>query len=248
MNQIVIQEHYRRIGRNYHQMLYYSGEFIRHLTSKMVEKLRLVESDVFVDLGGGTGMYSADILAQVRLRNAVILVDPFSEMLAQVPNDLPIQTVEMDALDFSSRPGRYDKILIKEAVHHINEPERLFNNLFDRLSPGGALLLVHVPPQIDYPLFRAALQRAETWHADPDELVELLRSAGFSVERERVEHQHVLPKSEYFRMVANRYMSVLSSFDEEELEAGLAEMNETYLDREVLEFADRFDFLTASKP
>lgn len=248
MKHHVIEEHYRRIGERYGEMLYYSDEFIRRLTSKMIEKLRLAEDDVFVDLGGGTGMYSADILAQVALRNSVILVDPFPEMLAQVPADIPIRTVQMDALAFSSRPGRYDKVLMKEAVHHVDDPEQLFSNLFERLTPGGILLLVHVPPRISYPLFRAALQRAETWHADPEVLVGLLNSTGFDVERAQVEYEHALPKNKYFRMVAGRYMSVLSSFDDEELQAGLKEMNEIYADRDVLRFVDCFDYVAAIKP
>jgi SAM-dependent methyltransferase len=248
VNRTIIEGHYRRIGGRYDQMLYYSEQFIRHLSSNMIEQLRLTESDVFVDLGGGTGMYSIDILEQVPLQTPVTLVDPFPEMLAQVPTNLPIRPVQMDALAFSSRPGLYDKILIKEAVHHVDEPGRLFHNLFDRLSPGGILLLVHVPPRIKYPLFGAALRRAETWHADPDNLVGLLTLAGFDVKRAQIEYEHVLPKQKYFRMVANRYMSLLSSFDDEELEAGLVEMNETYTDRHVLEFADRFDYLAATKP
>lgn len=243
----VIDKHYRRLGSNYNTFLYYSPDFIRTLTSKMVETLRLQEDDRLVDLGCGTGMYSIDLMEQVPLKERVVGVDPFEDMLAQIPEGAQIEPVCEDALAWSAKPGTYDKIFIKETVHHVPERRELFANLHDRLTDGGVLLLVHVPPTIKYPLFTAALERCLHWHADPNELVELLGQTGFSVERDVVEYRHEIPKDHYFEMVRNCYMSVLTSFSEEELTAGLEEMEATHAGTDVLRFVDRFDYLTATK-
>jgi ubiquinone/menaquinone biosynthesis C-methylase UbiE len=243
----IVEEHYQRLGTSYDQYLHYSGHFVRSLTSKMIACLQLTQGDVLVDLGGGTGMYTADILAQVPLRRPAILVEPFAEMLANVPEDLPIECVAKDALAFSREPRRYDKVLMKEAVHHVCDQPSLFANLHARLSPGGRFLLVHVPPDLDYPLFEAALERSRTWHADPQHLALRLRAAGFAVERDRLDYRHEIPKPHYFRMVEGRYMSLLSSFSDAELRAGLTEMAERHADRDTLEFTDRFDYITAIK-
>ncbi|HZA65871.1 MAG TPA: class I SAM-dependent methyltransferase [Geminicoccaceae bacterium] len=243
----IIGDHYQRLGASYDDYLHYSDDFVRSLTSEMIRSLDLQEDNVLVDLGGGTGMYAADILAQVPLSHPVILVEPFAEMLANVPADLPIECVAKDALAFSAEARRYDKVLMKEAVHHVADRPTLFANLHGRLGPGGRFLLVHVPPELDYPLFEAALARSRTWHADPGHLTRQLQEAGFAVERDRLDHRHAIPKEAYFRMVAGRYMSLLSSFPDDELRAGLAEMAERYANREVLEFTDRFDYITAIK-
>lgn len=243
----VIQTHYERLAQNYDTFLYYSPDFIRHLTSHMIDKLALNQDDILVDLGCGTGMYSLDILAQVSLKNPVIGVDLFPEMLAQIPKDAPIEQVAMDALAFSELPGAYDKILVKETVHHISDRKAFFNNLYQRLTPGGILLLVHVPPNVEYPLFSKALERCLEWHAKPHELVSLLENESFQVSRDELVHRHAIPKEKYFEMVENQYMSVLSSFSSEEIQAGLKEMRSTYADEEVLKFNDRFDFITAKK-
>ncbi|MGH6900386.1 MAG: class I SAM-dependent methyltransferase [Geminicoccaceae bacterium] len=243
----IVEDHYQRLGASYDNYLHYSHDFVRCLTSKMMSSLDLQEDDLLVDLGGGTGIYTADILAQIRLRHPVILVEPIAKMLANVPTDLPVERVARDALAFSTEARRYDKILMKEAVHHVSDQPTLFANLHARLGSGGRFLLVHVPPELDYPLFEAALARSRTWHADPTRLAERLREAGFAVERDRLDYRHVIPKQRYFRMVEGRYMSLLSSFPDDELQAGLAAMAERYADREVLEFTDRFDFITAIK-
>jgi ubiquinone/menaquinone biosynthesis C-methylase UbiE len=245
--QATVTEHYRRLADRYDQFLYYSPDFVRTLTRKMIEKLDLQANDRLVDLGCGTAMYSLDILKQLPLSQPVVGVDPFPEMLARIPEAAPLTPVAQDALAFSAVPGTYDKILIKEAVHHVEDRRALFANLFARLAPGGRLLLVHVPPKLDYPIFEKALRRAEQWHADPDELAVLLARAGFAVERDAVDFQHAIPTPVYFQMVASQYMSVLSSFTEQEIAEGLEEMQRRFGDREVLEFTDHFDYVAGIK-
>lgn len=241
----VLDTHYTRLASDYDDFLYYSPDFVRALTSKMVEKLQLHKEDSLVDLGCGTGMYSLDILQQICLNKPVLGVDPYPEMLAKIPENAPIKRIVMDGLEFSKQSGNYDKILIKEAVHHIAERDELFANLYQRLAPGGILLLVHVPPNVQYPLFQTALECCLNWHADPNKLTEQLKLAGFSVERDSVDYSHVIPKGQYFKMVEGCYMSALTSLSEQELREGLIEMEQKYRDTEALEFMDHFDYLTA---
>lgn len=243
----VVARHYQRLASDYDEFLFYSPDFVRTLTTKMIDKLELRESDVLVDLGCGTGIYARDILDQVPLEHPVVGVDPFGEMLAQIPDGAHIRPLAMDGLDFSRQQRSYDKVLIKETIHHISDRQELITNLFRRLPEGGVLLLVHVPPAVDYPLFDRALERCRQWHADPDELVRLLDEAGFVVERDQLVCRHAIPKHEYFTMVKNRYMSALSTFADDELEAGLKEMEERYADVDTLTFPDRFDYLTGRK-
>lgn len=243
----LIEEHYSQLGPNYNELLHYSPDFVRCLTKRMIEKLRLKEDDVLVDLGCGTCIYSMDLVRQVPLREPVIAVDPFEEMLRHIPDEMRATKVNEDAVSFSERPGGYNKVLIKEAIHHVKERERLFRNLYDRLPGGGIILLVHVPPRVDYPLFSKALDRCLTWHADPDELVSLLERAGFEVERDELEYEHAIPKERYIEMVRNCYMSVLSSFEPDELAAGIEEIEQRYADEDMVRFTDHFDYLTATK-
>jgi len=243
----VLDKHYDRLAKQYDDFLYYSPDFVRALTSKMIQELDLKETDRFVDLGCGTGMYSLDILKQVPLQHKILGVDPYQQMLDQIPEDAPIERIAEDAYEFSAKEDTYDKVLIKETVHHIENREGLFANLYQRLSSGGRLLLVHVPPKLDYPLFEKALKKAERWHADPDELERQLKQAGFQVQRDVLDHQHKIPKAKYFQMVKNAYMSVLSSFSDEDLLEGVQEMEEKYRDRETLEFIDHFDYITGIK-
>ena len=243
----VVQEHYRRLGADYDRFLLYSPEFVRTVTTKMVEMLDLQQDDRLVDLGAGTGMYSLDILEQVPLRFPVIALEPFEEMIQHMPESSRIEPLVQDAVSFAKEPREYSKVLMKEMIHHIDKKEELFSNLRDHLIGDGRMLLVHVPPQLDYPLFHRALERCETWHADPDELVRILEKVGFEVARDGLDYPHAIPKDHYFRMVRGQYMSALTSFSSEEIEEGITEMESTYANRETLEFNDHFDYISATK-
>lgn len=247
MTEEVLDRHYKSLSERYNDFLYYSPGFVRTLTSKMIEMLELRETDVFVDLGCGTAMYSLDIIQQLPLKERVIAVDPYPEMLAQIPQDAYVEKVALDALSFARKPAAYDKVLIKEAIHHVPEREELFDCLYKRLNDGGILLLVHVPPKVEYPLFKKALDRCLEWHADPDELSEQLKAAGFRLERDSVRYPHAIAKEKYFQMVQNCYMSVLTSMDKDDIEEGLLEMEREYRDHDVLRFVDHFDYLKAVK-
>jgi trans-aconitate methyltransferase len=242
-----VTEHYQRIAERYTDYLSYSGDFVPTLAEKMVDMLRLSPDDTFVDIGGGSGIYTAAILDQVPLTTPPAVVDPFAEMLEGIPPELPVEKVHMDGFEFAAEPRSYDKVLIKETIHHIDARDELIRRLHDSIEPRGALLLVHVPPDLDYPLFDAALERARDWHAHPDELERQMTDAGFTVQRDAVDWTHQLPKERYSEMVASQYMSVLSSFDDDELAAGLAEMAAKHADREILEFTDHFDYIVGYK-
>ena len=105
-----------------------------------------------------------------------------------------------------------------------------------------------LPPTIEYPLFAKALELYEKRQPHYQELINLLQQVGFFVDVDIIEYPLELPKIQYFEMVENRYMFLLSEFNDTELAAGLKEMEEKYQDKSVLKFSDRMVFITANKP
>lgn len=245
----VAERHYQHLAPRYDEFLRWSPDFIAVHADRMVDCLALSPEDQLVDLACGTGMYSLALLERVELTQAIVGVDPSPAMLDRIPEDAPITPVHADAESFSRRDGAFDKVLMKEAIHHVDDQPELFGNLHGQLRQGGILLLVHVnPDRVAYPLFDAALQRCRWWFSDPDDLEEALDEAGFSVERDHLVYHHAVPRDRYLEMVEGRYMSMLSSFADEDLEAGLNQMRSRYADVPVLEFTETFDYIVATRP
>lgn len=222
--------------------------FIDFLTQKIIEYLELKQTDSLVDLGCGTGIYSKSIVAQLPLQSPIICVDTSEKMLEQVPKNSQYQRLVKDAVTFAEESVNYDKILIKEMIHHIKDKEKLFQGIFKQLNPGGIFLLILLPPTIEYPLFLEALSLYESQQPNYRDLMNLLTKIGFKTTVNLVEYPVSIAKEKYFHMVANRYLSLLSEFNDQELQQGLMTMKQKYQNQSILKFCDRFVFITAHKP
>jgi len=242
------ENHYKHIANIYDNLWSYSPEYIKFTTRKIIEHLHLNTTDTLVDIGCGTGIYSKEIIKHIQLQQPITCVDPSADMLEKITSNNRLNPIEMDGVKFSQKTGIYNKILLKEAIHYIEEKFLLFQNLWQRLTPGGIFLLLLLPPTIEYPLFAKALELYEKKQPHYQELIDLLQKVGFVVDADIIEYSLELPKSQYFAMVENRYMFLLSEFNDAELAAGLKEMEDKYQDKSVLKFSDRMVFIAATKP
>ncbi|MGK7937824.1 MAG: methyltransferase domain-containing protein [Xenococcaceae cyanobacterium] len=242
-----IQNHYRQLAQNYDDLWTYSPDFIKFIAKNIIEQLNLQFTDKLADLGCGTGLFAKEISHQIKLQYPIVCVDSSPEMLEQIPLNDTYQPREMEAMDFASQGDIFDKIFIKEMIHHISDKPKLIANLFNRLNPGGILLLILLPPTIEYPLFESAKKSYEELQPHYRELEDIFEPVGFQTEVSFVKYPLSLDKDKYFKMVENRYMSLLSMFNDEEISQGIKEMKEKYLEQLTLDFNDVFVFIKGQK-
>jgi hypothetical protein len=136
--------------------------------------------------------------------------------------------------------------LMKEAIHHVDDIPLMLRGMAGLMAPGGRFLVVTLPPRLDYPLFDAALVRFEKKQPDPAGIAEEMRRAGLRVELEWGEFPVRVDRDHYVELVGRRWMSVLSTFGDDELAAGLDEIRRRYPEPE-LTFVDRFAFIRGRK-
>ncbi|HET9254148.1 MAG TPA: hypothetical protein VFO16_02970, partial [Pseudonocardiaceae bacterium] len=110
------------------------------------------------------------------------------------------------------------------------------------LACGGRLLIVMLPTVIDYPLFQAAHDRFTELQPDPEAIATAMREAGLVVELSYDEFPLTFTTERYLAMVRDRYMSLLSTFDDDEVSAGVEEIRRRHPGERV-EFRDRFAFV-----
>jgi SAM-dependent methyltransferase len=168
-------------------------------------------------------------------------------MLEQLPAGEPFIPFQASAEDLAAGEvrlphERFDAILIKEALHHVEDRPAVLGGLAGLLAPGGRLLVVMLPSRIDYPLFAAAIELFERLQPDPDEVAAAMRGAGLQTGLTYESFPLSFTKERYLSMVRSRYMSLLSSFDDREPEQGIAEIGQRYPGDRV-DFPDRFAFV-----
>lgn len=238
------QDHYNRLAPHYDQHYAYSPTFIAWMTGHILGRLAVRVGERAADIGCGTGLYAKGLAERA---GRVLCVDTSPNMLAQLPEQDAFQPIQASAEDVAA--GRVtlpfdqlDAVLIKEAIHHVRDPAAVLHGLAQLLAPGGRLLVVMLPARIEYPLFTAALELFERLQPDPEAIAGAMRAAGLDVELTYESFTLSFEKARYLAMVRSRYMSLLSSFSDAELERGIAEIDQHY-PGEQLTYSDRQTFI-----
>jgi SAM-dependent methyltransferase len=232
-------DHYTELASHYDEYYRYSDDYVNYFTDKIVEDLAIKNRETIVEVGSGTGIFAKEILNKVPSIQ-MVCVDNSYVMLNR-NKDARIQQICQEAVAFSQEQISYNKVYMKEFIHHIPRENRirLFKGLFNQLKNNGSLLILVEPGLLNYPLFDEALWRFESQQPSHLQLINELNLAGFSTSFSVRSYPINLPKSKYIDMVRNRYMSVLEHFTDAELEKGIKSICETQKGDE-LEFIEVF--------
>ncbi|WP_327327109.1 class I SAM-dependent methyltransferase [Streptomyces sp. NBC_01210] len=244
-----VRGHYEGLAAEYDEHWVYGPDYIPWMSARIAEALRLTATDRIADIGSGTGLFASEVAKSLQPRQPILCVDPSEAMLRQIGTPPPPGLTPIVASAEDIAEGRrdlpyeeLDAMWLKESVHHLPDPAHTLRGLSERLAPGGRLLVVMLPATIQYPLFEAALTRFEELQPDPAGIVGHLRGAGLDADLTHVEHELRIDRDKYLGMVRARYMSLLATFSDSEIEKGIEEMRAAHPEPVVV-FPDRFAFI-----
>jgi len=246
-----VKKHYDNLSKVYDDLWFYSDEFVNFMTDHIIQKLELNPTDKVLDLGSGTGIYSKNILEKNSFQQKISCVDLSKKMLKILENHPNIEAIHSDAISFCRKKNdEFDKVFVKEMFHHLSISERsvLYKALFQAMKINGVVGILQLTPTIEYPLFQNALDYFEKNQIHYHDIEKGLIDAGFSeVQTLFISYPLEIPKEKYINMIANRYMSLLSNYSDEEIEMGIEEVNEKYKNEVILKFEDTFVMVIGKK-
>lgn len=252
-----IAEHYEHLAEDYDGNWAHSAAYVDWMNRRIAADLAPRPGERVADIGGGTGLFAQGLLPGISPDTPLLCVDPSPKMLARVPDDPRLRTVcagaeetargaalDSDGVERPALPYEsLDAILVKETIHHVPDVAATVHGLAGLLAPGGRLLVISLPPKLDYPLFQAALDRFARHHPEPDDIAAAMRSGGLSAEVEYHDFDVEVDREHYITLVQhNKWMSVLFTFTDAELAAGADEMRARH-PAPTLRFTDRFAFV-----
>ena len=158
------------------------------------------------------------------------MIDPNTKMLEIARKREGIETMLATVDGFLDSPiaPSYNKILMARCVHHFSDPLAVFKGIYKVIPKGGVCMIFRNGlGHATLPLFQAALHKNP--RLSETELVSLLEEAGFATSSEEIFNQFTCSKDEWYYKIRCRFISTLSSFTDEEIEKGIAELDNSAL-------------------
>ncbi len=242
--------HYNSISKDFEENWFFTKEYFPTLAKAIIKSLKLEEEDTFVDLGCGTGNYTREIVDNsVCSIKKVVGVDFSKNMVEQFClKNSTYSGVCSDLESFvSSTQESFDKILLKEVIHHVQDYNQFYSGLNKILNPSGKILIVTRPEKTNFPFFEKALDYFSANQVSESEIKSGLERAGFSSLIEKLNIDIRIGKSQLFKMIENRFMSTFNHFTDDEIKLGLGEVDQKYSGLSEIKFCDELIFISAIK-
>lgn len=226
-----------------------SEDYFNFWSTQIAQKLNVQAGETLCDIGAGTGRIANQIALKTKAK--IICIEPQTEM-AQMAEALGLSVISLngEAYCTAAAESMCDRILIKQAFHHLvsSRPETLLSAMYRMLRPGGAGLILTMPPTILYPMFEAARRQFEKTQLNQEVLYQQLKQAGFHVAEGVIDYPVELSKEKFFQNIRSRFISTLSDFSEAEIEAGIQEIRYQHGDPDTYTFNDRLHSVLFTKP
>lgn len=241
-----MDNHFDSIADVYNSVWHFSDNYNKWMLDNILVALELNKNDILVDIGGGTGTFTELIAHNTNLKNKPYCVEPSIEMSNIAKKNTDVNVYNEDGNKFSERLLTYNKVLLKEVIHHINDRKSLWNNIHKRMSENGRILIVTRPQKVKLPLFDAAKEAFYKNQPPYEKFVQELSEASFEVDVKIDSYSFELDKDIWFDMIRQRFMSDLGKFTDQEIEDGINEIKQN-IQKEKIEIEDVIIYITALK-
>lgn len=218
-------EYYRSVAHNYE---YLFKEMYEGFLPLLMKTLDLKPHNVVADIGSGNGSIAENIFQSFSLNNPVWCVDPSEEMQEVARKRKGTYPVQKTAEEFFSDPKIsqcFDTIVAVFSTHHFVDPNTVYKGIFRSLRPSGSFV------QFDsvrhcHPIFKMATNGLSSYFQKVSERKQFLRDIKFQGKLSQGELSFAwsLTKSKLYEMFRCRYVSTFHQFSDEQIEAGIEEL------------------------
>ena len=194
----------------------------------LMKTLDLKPHHIVADIGSGNGSIAENIFESFALHNPVWCVDPSEEMQDVARKRKGTYPVQKTAEEFFSDPKIsqcFDTVLAVFSAHHFVDPNTVYESILRSLRPSGSFI------QLDsvshrHPFLKMAVNGFNSYFQKVSERKQFFREIKFQgkLSQEELSFTWSLTKSKLYEMFRRRYVSTFHQFSDEQIEAGIKEL------------------------
>ena len=170
------------------------------------------------------------IWKHVGLRQPVLCVEPSEGMLKVAREKDGVVTVKATAeVFFNSPPKRmFNVVLMNGSFNHLQDPALVISGVRECLPKNGTVVITSHKSHL--PIISEAKALLEKCTDHTDNTLDLIRSSGLKAEVKIVVQNYAIDKQFWYNFMRKRMYTFLRQFSDEQIEAGIEEMEKQYGD------------------
>ena len=214
-----------------------SQKYINSFNRFLIKNFNLNSNSKILDIGCGRGKIVGALNSKLKLKIKPLGID----IIKHKNRDKRINFKRIDALNYSSTDNqKFDLILIKQTIHlmKLAEIKRLLRLLKKKLNSKGKILIFTLETnKNEIPTFKLMKHKLEQSLKRDKEILKIITNLYPYRKKKKFFFDVKVKKKEYLKMIKNRYISILLTFSNKQLDFGAQEIELKYKD--MLRFKDK---------
>jgi len=222
-----------------------SQKYIHSFNTFIFKQIKLNKNSRILDIGCGRGKILGNLSSKLKLLNKPIGLDIENHK----DKSKKIIFKKIDALTFLSKTKiNFDLILIKQTIHllKIKQIIKLLSICKNKLNPNGKIMILNLDPtKNNIPTFTLMNKKLQYSLLRDKKIFNLIYKIYPKTFRRNFLFRVNISKIKYLNMIENRYISILLSFNQNQINMGLSEISNNY--KKMIKFNDKLTCLILTK-
>ena len=214
-----------------------SQKYINSFNRFLIKNFNLNSNSKILDIGCGRGKILGALNSKLKLKIKPLGID----IINHKNRDKRINFKRIDALNYSvTNNQKFDLILIKQTIHlmKLAEIKRLLRLLKKKLNSKGKILIFTLETnKNEIPTFKLMKNKLEQSLRRDKEILKIITKLYPFRAKKKFFFDVKVKKKEYLKMIKSRYISILLTFSNKQLDFGVQEIELKYKD--IIRFRDK---------
>ena len=214
-----------------------SRNYIETFNNFILNQIKLNRESKILDIGCGRGKIVSNLGSKLKLKNKPQGID----IINHKDKDKRVKFRKIDALSFFSKnKDKFDLIIIKQTIHllDLNKIKKLLTLSKKNLSFKGKIFIFTLETDSNQlPTFKLMRKKLiDSLKRDKKILKIITKLYPYRIKKKFI-YKVKIQKTNYLKMIQNRYISILLPLSKKELLMGMKEINSKYKDN--IKFNDK---------
>ena len=202
-----------------------SDLYFEKLSSFLLSQLSIPNNSKILDVGCGRGLLIKS-LKKNNQTNVFVGIDPISHKMEY---DFSFYNVSLEKfLNFNTY--LYDFIFFKQSIHLLNKDliENTFMKLQSHINDSSVIIILMMSKESEIPIFSSIKNKFLDSISSHNYFINKLKKHFKLTHKTSFSFPVQFKKNEYLKMIEKRYMSILSNIANNELQAGIKEIDKNF--------------------